>query len=108
MKAWLSRLRTNISFTPSSPEELARFELSNALPDLSFRLETDPSLGEGYRIQSEADGSFVISGGTTGILYGSYALIRSVLCGKKLPDFFASTPRYSLRMNGFSPRYRLM
>ena len=98
MKAWLSKLRTDISFNPSSPEELARFELKNALPDLSFRLETESSLGEGYRIRFEADGCCVISGGTTGILYGSYALIRRALCGEKLPSSLSSSPRYSLRM----------
>ena len=98
MKAWLSRLHTDISFAPSSPEELARFELSNALPGLSFRLEKDPALGEGFRIRLEADGTCIISGGATGVLYGSYALIRRALCGEKIPDFLDSSPRYSLRM----------
>ena len=35
MKAWLSQLYTDLDFNPSSPEELALFELSHALPDIS-------------------------------------------------------------------------
>jgi alpha-glucuronidase len=98
MKAWLSRLHTDLVTVPSSPEELARFELSHALPDISCSIETDPSMGEGYHICRKSDGSFLISGGSTGILYGSYALIRSALCEKSMPDNLSSSPRYALRM----------
>lgn len=97
MKAWLSRLH-DLDFSPALPEELAKFELSRALPSLPVRLEADPTLGEGYRIRREPDGGTVISGGSSGILYGAYALIRSSLSGAALPDDFSSSPRYSLRM----------
>ena len=53
MKAWLSRLDSDLAFSPSSPEELARCELSAALPDTLFRVVTDPSLGEGRYQLSE-------------------------------------------------------
>ena len=98
MKAWLSRLHTDLVTVPSSPGELARFELSHALPDISCSIETDPSMGEGYHICRKSDGSFLISGGSTGILYGSYALIRSDLCENSMPDNLSSSPRYALRM----------
>ena len=97
MKAWLSRLQ-DLDFSPASPEELAKFELGSALPSLSVRLEADPAMGEGYRIRREPDGGTVISGGSSGILYGAYALIRSSLSGVSLPEDYASAPRYSLRM----------
>ena len=32
MKAWLSRYNADLFFAPDSPEELARYELSVALP----------------------------------------------------------------------------
>ena len=98
MKAWLSRLDSDLAFSPSSPEELARCELSAALPDTLFRVVTDPSLGEGYRISRESDGSLTVSGGKTGVLYGAYALIRLVLAGESIPDAFSSAPKYALRM----------
>ena len=98
MKAWLSQLYTDLTYTPSSAEELARFELSHALPNISFSMRTDPSLGEGYRILREADGSYLISGGSTGILYGAYSLIRHALCEKTLPESLSSSPRYAMRM----------
>ncbi len=98
MKAWLSKLTQDIDFSPSSPEELARFELSCAFPGLSFAVQTVPALGEGYEIRRLGDRSFTISGGSSGVLYGAYALIRCALSGKNLPDFLASAPRYSLRM----------
>ena len=46
MKAWLSHLSLDLTVSPSSPEELARAELSSALPETVFRLDNDPSLGE--------------------------------------------------------------
>ncbi len=98
MKAWLSRLNADLSFVPGSPEELALYDLSRALPDTSFKTEIVQDLGEGYRIHRESDGSFCISGGPTGILYGAYALIRLAFAGEKLPESLSSSPRYSLRM----------
>ena len=98
MKAWLSKLNADLSFSPASAAELARSELSGAFPDLSFHVTTDPDLGEGYRIRREEDGSFTVKGGETGILYGAYALIRRALSGGTLPDSLSSSPKYALRM----------
>ena len=98
MKAWLSRLESDLAFSPSSPEELARRELSAAMPDTVCRLVTEPDLGEGYRISRESDGSLTVSGGKTGVLYGAYALIRLVLAGEAIPVSLSSAPKYALRM----------
>ena len=98
MKAWLSQLRQDIGFAPASPVALAAFELENALPGVSCAVETVPAMGEGYRIRREGTGSFVISGGNTGVLYGAYALIRRFFAGAAIPEELSSSPRYALRM----------
>ena len=98
MKAWLSRLNADLSFVPGTPEELALYDLSRALPDVSFKTEIVQDLGEGYAIHRNADGSYCISGGPAGILYGAYAFIRLALSGEALPSSLSSSPRYSLRM----------
>ena len=98
MKAWLSRLNTDLSFAPSSPEEAARAELSAALPGTVCRVVTDPSMDEGYRISRETDGSYTVTGGKTGVLYGAYALVRAALSFIPLPESLASAPKYPLRM----------
>ena len=98
MKAWLSGYNADLFFAPDSPEELARYELSVALPHTGCRIKTNPALGEGYQILRESDGSYTVSGGRTGVLYGAYALIRLVLSGASLPEFLSSSPKYALRM----------
>ena len=98
MKAWLSGYNADLFFAPDSPEELARYELSVALPHTGCRIKTNPALGEGYHILRESDGSYTVSGGRTGVLYGAYALIRLVLSGASLPEFLSSSPKYALRM----------
>ena len=98
MKAWLSRLDADLSFAPSSPEEAACAELSAALPGTVFRVVTDPSMEEGYRIIREKDGGYTVTGGKTGVLYGAYALVRLALTGSPLPESIVSAPKYPLRM----------
>ena len=97
MKAWLSRLRKDLDFDPSSTEEVALFELSNALPDVRFSIETDPTMGEGYIVR-RMDNMYTIIGGPSGILYGAYALVCRALAGEMLAEELASSPRYALRM----------
>ena len=96
MKAWLSGYNADLFFAPDSPEELARYELSVALPHTGCRIKTNPALGEGYHILRESDGSYTVSGGRTGVLYGAYALIRLVLSGASLPEFLSSSPPMGL------------
>jgi len=97
MKAWLAGW-PDLTFTPASPKELAHFELSRALPELSVSLESASDLDEGYRIRRLSGSSFVISGGKTGLLYGAYALIQRFRAGEEIPDLQESSPRYALRM----------
>ena len=98
MKAWLSGYDADLSYAPASPEDLARFELSAAMPGTPCRVVTDPALGEGYRISRGEDGSYTVAGGRTGVLYGAYALIRLALSGETVPGSFSSAPKYALRM----------
>ena len=96
MKAWLHKL-TDLPAGLSSPADVARCELASALPGIPCTLDTDASMGEGYRVE-KTDGGCRISGGSTGILYGAYALISRILSGEPVPHVLESAPRYGLRM----------
>ena len=98
MKAWLSRLKADLSVSPASAADLARSELSAAFPGMSFHVMPDPAEGESYRVKREEDGSYTVSGGETGVLYGAYALIRCAFSGRSLPASLFSSPKYALRM----------
>ena len=98
MNLWLSQLKDPVPDGLKTPAELARFELSHALPDPAVTLAEDASLGDGYRIEALDDGSFHIAGGSTGLLYGAYRLILDSLCGETIPDSVESAPKYALRM----------
>ena len=98
MKAWLSRLTADLPSSLTSCEDLARFELAHAIPSVSFEFQHDPALGEEFRISRKENHAVCIAGGSAGILYGAYALIRNFLEGNSLPDHLESSPRYSLRM----------
>ena len=98
MNLWLSQLKDPVPDGLKTPAELARFELSHALPDPAVTLAEDASLGDGYRIEALDDGSFHIAGGSTGLLYGAYRLILDRLCGETISDSVESAPKYALRM----------
>ena len=98
MNLWLSQLKDPVPDGLKTPAELARFELSHALPDPAVTLAEDASLGDGYRIEALDDGSFHIAGGSTGLLYGAYRLILDRLCGETISDPVESAPKYALRM----------
>ncbi len=73
------------------PSDLAAWELSNWMPASSFVLESDPEMGDAFRLSGNT-----ITGGETGLLYGAYALLRHRLAGAPFPS--ESRPRYALRM----------
>ena len=98
MNLWLSQLKDPVPDGLKTPAELARFELSHALPDPAVTLAEDASLGDGYRIEPLADGGLRIAGGSTGLLYGAYRLILDRLCGETISDSVESAPKYALRM----------
>ena len=98
MKLWLNQLTEEIPSGLKTPEETARFELSRSLPDAEVTLQVCEDLGEGYRLEPQADGSLLLCGGFAGILYGAYRLILDRLCGEELREPVSSAPRYALRM----------
>ena len=74
-----------------TPSALARWELSNFLPEKSYSLKLDAAMEDGFMISGST-----ITGGETGLLYGVHAFLRHHLVGSPLPD--RSAPRYPLRM----------
>ena len=95
MNLWLNRLSEDVPADFKTPAELARYELDSA--GVSAELKEDPSLDDGYRIEPAADGSFVLAGGKTGLLYGAYRLILDRLCGEETAAV-STSPKYGLRM----------
>ena len=96
-KGWLNMLPGSIPDKAVSPLDIAREELSAVFPDRSFDFKEDTSLGEGYSFHPTPEGG-VFLGGTAGLLYGAYDLIRR-RGGTDLPfQPFSSAPRYALRM----------
>ena len=97
MKAWLHAL-PDLPDSLSTPSAVAAWELSCALPGTVVTLNTVPDMAESYRADRSADGSWNISGGETGVVYGAYALILKSLSGESVPDVIESAPKYRLRM----------
>ncbi len=97
MNAWLRQLSWTVPEDLSTPAEIARFELEHALPGVSVSLNEDISLGEGYRVERVPSG-WHVTGGSTGLLYGAYALILKHISGEPVTDSFSSAPFYPLRM----------
>ena len=67
-----------------TPEEIAAFEAANFLKTAGGGIGIDVRAsgeGDGFVIRKE-DGGFLVSGGSPGVLYGTYALIGSLLCGE--------------------------
>ena len=96
MNLWLNRLSAPVPAGLKRPADTARFELDHA--GLNADLTEDPSMGDAYRIERNPEGVFLLTGGQTGLLYGSYRLITANLCGEQLPFPYASAPKYALRM----------
>lgn len=98
MNLWLRKLKTEVPFTLKTPAEVARFELENNLPGFCFELCEQPGMGDTYRIESRGTGSYILTGGSTGLLYGAYRLIEDHLTGGSTCAPVSSAPKYSLRM----------
>ena len=97
-QAWLRALPTKVPAGLANPMEMAAFELKSALPDFPVELHEAPALGDGFSLQKAADGTWTLTGGQTGLLYGAWQLILSRLAGDPLPETLSSSPRYALRM----------
>ncbi|QUA53614.1 hypothetical protein [Aristaeella lactis] len=98
MNLWLRQLKKDIPADLHTPVELARFELGSALPGLKTELRVQASMGDAYRIDPLDDGSFLLTGGSTGLLYAAYRLITDRLCGQEITRPVSSSPKYALRM----------
>ena len=98
MNLWLGRLGKTPPVSLKTPAETARFELESFFPDTPFDLCEQASMGDAYQIDMRDNGSFSISGGSTGLLYGAYRLIMDRLCGQPLTGSISSKPAYALRM----------
>ena len=97
LKLWLNQLSSEIPEELKTPAETASFELKSALPELPCILREDQSLGDAYSIVPRS-GGYLLTGGSTGLLYAAYRLIGDLKCGKPVPEELSSSPRYALRM----------
>ncbi|MBQ7305305.1 MAG: hypothetical protein IJW85_03780, partial [Clostridia bacterium] len=97
---WLPFLSEDIPASLVAPEQIARFELDQALPKLApgktAELTIVDAMEEGYSIQQYGD-LFTIIGGKVGVLYGAYNLLMNLATGHPLPEG-DQQPRYGMRM----------
>ena len=98
MNLWLGKLEKEIPASLKTPAEVAQYELDHVFPGVPFVLCEQPGMGDAYRIEIPENGSFMLTGGCTGLLYGSYRLIADHLCGLPVSGAVSSSPKYALRM----------
>ena len=96
MNLWLKHLTSSVPAGLKKPVELARYELESAGITADLREET--SMGDAYRIERQQDGSFLLTGGRTGLLYAAYRLVTALVCGESMALPVSSAPKYALRM----------
>lgn len=98
---WLPFLTDDIPADLSSPAQVARFELDQALPRIapgvSVNLVVDDSQDESFTLQRE-DSCITLTGGQRGLLYGAYRVLMNLASGEKLPHNHTQKPKYALRM----------
>ncbi|MBQ6528765.1 MAG: hypothetical protein IJI38_09585, partial [Clostridia bacterium] len=92
---WLSQFTEHLPEGLSTPLDVARAELE-AFPDLHLCLNLQEDMGETW-IWEGSGSQETITGGTTGLLYGTYARIFSHLTHDDMPASL-QTPAYPLRM----------
>lgn len=97
---WLPFLSEDIPASLVAPEQIARFELDQALPKLApgkkAELTIVDAMEEGYSIQQYGD-LFTIIGGKVGVLYGAYNLLMNLATSHPLPEG-DQQPHYGMRM----------
>ena len=95
-KAWLRALADELDGGLATPMDVARAETEAFFGAGKVRFFKDKALGEGYEISREGD-NFTVTGGEKGVLYGAYALLFALVCGRD-PVCAAAQPFYPLRM----------
>ena len=97
---WLRELPSRLPKTLKTPFDAASFEISEYLrlhPGIVPVIPvSDETLGEGYIIEKEEKRT-VIRGGPTGILYGTYAYLQSLIL-KETPPEGLQEPAVPFRM----------
>lgn len=98
---WLPFLTKDVPADLTTPIDVAHFELAQALPvvspGLTVELCPDGTDSEAFTLHREGD-AVTISGGSAGILYGTYRALMALHCGEKLPKDHTQQPKYALRM----------
>ena len=92
--AWLPDLKIPVPEGLKRPLHVADFEARQVADNVCFALKGE--MGESYALKKAGDG-YMVTGGETGVLYGAYALARSLRLREKLPQD-VQRPRYALRM----------
>lgn len=99
-RVWLKKQPREVPQALETPLEIAAFETDAYFRQCgigkSVRFERDEAMGESYQILPE-DAGYRILGGSVGVLYGAYALIRRLEAGKEIP-LEVQRPYYPLRM----------
>ncbi len=97
--AWLKGFSGEVPEERNTPEEIAAFEAATFhdrdKERRKIRVQAEGA-GDAFRIVKTGDG-YCVSGGSPGILYGTYALIRQLLTGEDVREG-ESRPSFSLRM----------
>ena len=98
---WLPFLTNDVPAMLTSPVQVARYELDQAIPllcpGLRVILAPDYAQDESFTVKKDGHG-VTISGGERGILYGTYRLLMALSAGEKIPKVNAQQPQYALRM----------
>ncbi len=96
MNLWLNRLVPSVPADLTGPADLARYELNSA--GIRAEFNENSAMGDAWRVEPRSDGSFLLTGGQTGLLYASYRLITGLVCGEEFLGSLSSAPKYALRM----------
>lgn len=98
---WLPFLTEDVPAELTTPAQVARFELDQALPRIApavtVSLVCDDAQDESFALHREGN-TITLTGGQRGILYGAYRLMMSLAAGEKLPHDQTQQPKYALRM----------
>lgn len=98
---WLPFLPEAVPAELTTPAQIARYELDQALPviapNVTVSLNIDDAQGEAFRLQRQGD-TIALSGGQSGVLYGAYRILMALYAGEELPCDHTQKPYYSMRM----------
>lgn len=98
---WLPFLPEEPASDGLTPMQTARMELEQGLDFLKSDLRVSymlrPEMGDGFRVEREGR-SVTLTGGQTGLLYGSYRLLMALSIGERPPKKHEQKPFYALRM----------